>query len=549
MKYRHSLLALALIVACATMATVPVLAAGSTKPAKRSAAIKVLYDDTHGQTAGNADWIITGAYSEMAAMLASQGFVLDSLKKVAGDGRMTPELLANYRGLILAEPNNAYQPAEQQAIVAWVKNGGGLFAIGDHGGADRDNDGYDAVKALNEFTPSFGFTFTGDFFYEAPVQGTINTAHPVMFGVRALGCWAGSTFTVAPAADAKVVSLLDARCKKLPYAVAVEFGKGRVVGLGDSSPFDDGVGSDPKNKLHDSYDSFMYSHPQFAANAVAWVTGQPCEKRVPSRTVKLANEASAEQRDKNILIDAGHGNACSDKMETFERHVTKLGYHVYYALNLFTPEMLSRFKLVMVPAPSLPYTEGETKALVDWFMAGGRLVLGCNWDSDQLAGRGTLNGLLTKLGSAVLFNSDQVWDKCHCTNKPWGMLARFIKKESPIMEGVKVAIFWGSCSLIRRDKQPLTAEAGVEILVTADDKSFNKDGDKRNDAVLYPQGALIPLMVTEKLAQGVLVAMGSCNFTDYQYPDSDINIVKPGPPPFTHETPAMMDNLVKELMK
>jgi len=45
------------------------------------------------------------------------------------------------------------------------------------------------------------------------------------------------------------------------------------------------------------------------------------------------------------------------------------------------------------------------------------------------------------------------------------------------------------------------------------------------------------------------VAMGSCNFTDYQYPDSDINIVKPGPPPFTHETPAMMDNLVKELMK
>ncbi|HQG27470.1 MAG TPA: hypothetical protein PLY73_02860, partial [Candidatus Ozemobacteraceae bacterium] len=375
-----------------------------------AADIKVLYDDTHGQTAGNADWIVTGAYSEMCDMLKENGFSIDSLSKVSSNRRFTPDLLAGYDAVILAEPNNPYEQAEQTAIVEFVRNGGGAFLIGDHGNADRDNDGWDAVKALNTFCGEFGFTFTGNYLYEAPVSGAMNKEHPAMFGVRGVGAWAASTFTLTPKDDAKAIGLIDSRYKKAPYVVAAEAGKGRVIALGDSSPFDDGTSTpvaEPSarraggvKKLHDSYDSFMYSHPQLAYNAMMWVTGRNPTKRIPSREVKFWNEAAVSDRAINILVDAAHGNAASDKMETFERHMAKNGFKVYYTLNLITPEMLNRFAIVMIPNTSLPIMDPEMNAIVEWFMAGGRLVMSCDWDSSDLDGRDTLNNLLGKLGSA-----------------------------------------------------------------------------------------------------------------------------------------------------
>ncbi|HQG28700.1 MAG TPA: hypothetical protein PLY73_09080, partial [Candidatus Ozemobacteraceae bacterium] len=154
---------------------------------------------------------------------------------------------------------------------------------------------------------------------------------------------------------------------------------------------------------------------------------------------------------------------------------------------------------------------------------------------------------LGKLGSAIRYNDDQVWDNTNKTNKPWGVLAHVLKSDSPVMAGVKTVITWGTCSLLTRDGKPLTAEAGVDILITGDDDTINKDGDKKNDAVIYPKDTPIAIMAQEQLANGILTVIGCSNFTDYQYPDSDINASKPGPAPFTHETPLMYDNLMKQL--
>ncbi len=509
---------------------------------------RILFDDTHGQTAGNAEWTIQGAYSEMVDTIKAGGFAVDSLKMVAADNKtITPELLAGYKGIILAEPNNPYAKAEQEAIVEFVRNGGGAFLIGDHGGADRDNDGYDAVKALNEFCPQFGFTFNGDFFYEAPVSGTMNKEHPMMFGIRAIGCWAGSTFTINRQLGAAAVGLIESRRKKAPYLVASQFGKGRVVALGDSSPFDDGVGTG-NNKLHDSYDSFIYSHPQLAYNAAEWMTGGTPSKRVPSRIVQYASQAKPSEKARNLLIDASHGNAASDKMETFERHMKKLGVNVYYTTTTITPEMLRSFSLLILPDPSLPIMETEASAICDWFMAGGRLLTTGDWDSADLAGRGYVNFLLSKLGSVMRLNDDQVWDQTNKTNKPWGVLAHVLNEKHPSMKDVKVVITWGTCSLMTRDSRPLTAAAGVDLLITGDNDTFNKDGDKKNNAVIYPKDVPVAIAAEEKLANGILVLIGCSNFTDYQYPDSDINLAKPGPAPFTHETTIFYDQMVSYLM-
>ncbi len=510
-------------------------------------AANVLYDDTHGQTAGNADWVPAGAYSEMVDMLKANDFKVESLSKVTSGRAFTAELLKGYEALILAEPNNPYSKAECDLIVDFVKNGGGLFIVGDHGNADRDGDGWDAVRALNEFCPKFGFKFKGDMVYEAPVAGPINQDHPAMFGFKSVGIWAGSTFDIIEADGAKAVGLIDSRISKAPYMVASEFGAGRVFAIGDSSPFDDGTGSGGKNKLHDSYDSFMFSHPQIAYNAMAWVTGKTPDKRIPSRKVSFYNEAKAEEKAINILVDAAHGNASSDKMETFERHMVKNGLKVYYTLNLIRPEMLKNFGIVMIPDPSLKYIETEATAIAEWFMAGGNLVMGGSWDSSKLRGTATMNYMLGKLGAVMRFNDDQVHDPTNKTNKPWGVLAHVLKKGHPVTEGVKTVITWGSCSLIDRNNKPLTEEAGVDILVSGDNDTFNKDGDPRSPAVMYPRNVPIPLMGIEKIVNGTLVLIGCCNFTDYQYPDSDINMAQPGPPPFTHETPAIYDNLMKML--
>jgi hypothetical protein len=508
----------------------------------------VLYDDTHGQTAGNADWTINGAYSEMADLLKANGFVIDSLKAVAPDRKITHELLSKYQALILAEPNNPYNAQEMKAIVDFVKNGGGAFLIGDHGGADRDNDGWDAVKAINAFSSALGFKYTGDTFSEAPVRGTFNKEHPATYGIRAIGAWAASTILPVDAPNCTFTELIGSRTKKGAYLAAIEVEKGRVIVLGDSSPFDDGVGSGGKKALHDSYDSFMYSHPQMAYNAMKWVTGQKIDKRIPSRVVAFAPEAKVEEKAVNLLIDAAHGNAASDKMETYERHMKKLGVKVFYGIHLITPDMLSKFSAMILPSPSLPLIDSEMQAISDWLMAGGRLLVTSDWDSSDLAHRDTLNTLMGKLGSVMRFNSDQVWDQTNKTNKPWGVLAHVLHPTHPAMKGVKTVITWGTCTLITRDKQPLTDKAGVTILITGDDDSFNKDGDKKNDAVLYPKGTPVVMMAEEKLANGVLVALGCSNFTDYQYPDSDINMNKPGPAPFTHETPAMHDNLITDFL-
>ena len=514
-----------------------------------STPIRVLYDDTHGQTAGNADWIPAGAYSELAEMLKANNFDIINLSAIDQNGTISGELLKDFKAVILAEPNNPYLEAEQQALVNFVKQGGGAFIIGDHGDADRNNNGWDAVKALNEFCPEFGFKFAGDFLYEAPLAGEIDNNHPLMFQVRGIGAWAGSTFKIIDSKEATAGNVIGSKIKNAPYVVAATYGKGRVVAIGDSSPFDDGTGSTGTKNLHDSYDSYMYSHPQFAYNSMMWVVGQKPEATIPSRKVAFYYEAIDYQKENNILIDASHGNAPADKMAAFELHMKKLGYYVYYNLDKIQEATLKDFSTLIIPDPALKLEKEEIKQIKNWFKDGNNLVIGGAWDSSRLRGTKTLNHLLTAIGSGMRLNDDQVWDKTNKTNKPWGVLAHNINPDHPITQNVETVITWGTCSLITDDRQPLTKdEPGIDILVSGDEDSFNKDGYKKIPAVIYPSDIRIPIMAVETIGKSRLVLSGCCNFTDYQYPDSEINQAKEGPSPFKHQTPLIYDNVMKFLM-
>lgn len=234
----------------------------------RADGVAVLFDNAHAQTAGNADWTVTGGYSDFANDLRHHGFTVTSHDK----GEITADKLKGVKVLVVPEPNSRFTPAEHAAITAFVKSGGGLLAVGNHHGSDRNGDGIDAPKAWNEFTPTaFGITYNDDKYYEDPMTFVASGA-TIMGGVKKIGCWAGCSLTLT--GTAKPEFNFGSQNGGKPFVATATVGTGRVVAIGDSSPFDDGTGA-PGNNLHDGYK--QYDIPQFGLNAVNWLAGKTQE--------------------------------------------------------------------------------------------------------------------------------------------------------------------------------------------------------------------------------------------------------------------------------
>lgn len=108
----------------------------------------ILFDNTHGQTAGAADWVIDGAFSDYANGLAEEGFYVTELRK---NTAVTYSDLQSHDVFIIPEANIPYKTTEQAAILQYVQNGGSVFFIADHYNADRNKNRWDAVEVFNGY--------------------------------------------------------------------------------------------------------------------------------------------------------------------------------------------------------------------------------------------------------------------------------------------------------------------------------------------------------------------------------------------------------------
>ncbi|MDD4653532.1 MAG: hypothetical protein PHQ34_15020, partial [Methanothrix sp.] len=172
--------------------------------------------------------------------------------------RITDEILNNYDILIIKTPS-AYQPSEIEAIVRFVDNGGGLFLIGDH--TNFAGIGTNLNQLSSRFGIEFGFdavnTIRGRLFYFQR-EGFI---HPVLKYMPYLdfmtGCSlkaplfaepviTGTGLRADPGEFASVGFFRETRANDptqvtdtvwglLNQAVAVKYGKGRVVAFADST--------------------------------------------------------------------------------------------------------------------------------------------------------------------------------------------------------------------------------------------------------------------------------------------------------------------------
>lgn len=275
---------------------------------------KFLFDAKHGQTFGNADWVIdqdnstvsqyptpaqsnvtstttesfwTGGISAWGIALVKLGHTVHSLPTsgVLTYGNTTnAQDLSLYDVFIVDEPNTLFTAAEKTALMQYVQNGGSLFIIGNHNGSDRNNDGYDAPAIWNNFfssngvaTNPFGFTF--DLLNLVGTTSNIATltGNPILSGsqgnVTSMQYSNGTSMTMNPTANSTVTGLIwksgVTRNNNNVFCLSSTYGNGgKVVAIGDSSPTDDGTGA-PGDVLYNGWSA--YSHTRLLMNASLWL--------------------------------------------------------------------------------------------------------------------------------------------------------------------------------------------------------------------------------------------------------------------------------------
>ncbi|MFJ5214673.1 hydrolase [Streptomyces sp. NPDC088354] len=271
---------------------------------------RVLFDNAHAETAGNADWVIgtsqpdplgedatPSAETDWTGALSSWGVALQrtgayALKTLPSGGSITYGTssatdLKNFDTFVLPEPNVLLTTAEKTAVMKFVQAGGGLFLVSDHTGADRNNDGEDAVEVINDLmsnnsvdsTDPFGFsvdTLSIASDYPKAITDSTNAVLHGSFGTVSKSLIAsGTTATLKPADNSSVKGLLyrtGYSGTTGAFFATSTFGSGRVAFWGDSSPIDDGTGASG-NTLYDGWNDSGATNAALALNATEWLSG------------------------------------------------------------------------------------------------------------------------------------------------------------------------------------------------------------------------------------------------------------------------------------
>ena len=303
-------------------------------PAAGSAqVVKILFDATKAETAGNADWVIdsdlfnlgfgtgpavagsgnesnpqriptpaqsgitaatvetywTGALSAWGVDCVKKGYTVETLpyNGVISYGNVAnPEDLTHYKVFVVCEPNIVFTAAEKTALMNFVSNGGGLFMVSDHTVSDRNNDGWDSPAIWNDFFTNngivsnpFGISFDLANFSETSTNIPTLPGDPLLHGpmgnVTQVKWSNGTSITINTTKNSSAKGVVyktgSAFSSTGIMCAYATYGTGKVVALGDSSPCDDGTG-DPGDVLFNGYfTDAAGNHQRLIMNATIWL--------------------------------------------------------------------------------------------------------------------------------------------------------------------------------------------------------------------------------------------------------------------------------------
>ena len=290
---------------------------------------KILFDNTHAETAGNADWVIdadahnlgigssgiyiggsnsnaqripTPAQSAITSSTAESyweggisawgvecvktGYTVESLPwgTAITYGTTATQDLKNYDVYVVDEPNTVFTASEKTAILNFVKNGGGIYMVSDHTGSDRNGDGWDSQSIWNDLMRNntvhanpFGLyldslSFSGSYFVSnIPGDSIVNGPYGNVSSVK----WSsGTSMTLNPTANSTVKGVVYKSGGSGNNGVLLAYGRygtGKFVVMGDSSPTDDASG-DPGDQLYDGWIADANgNHRKMIMNATIWL--------------------------------------------------------------------------------------------------------------------------------------------------------------------------------------------------------------------------------------------------------------------------------------
>ncbi|GKU27685.1 Ig-like domain-containing protein [Clostridium folliculivorans] len=134
----------------------------------------VLFDNSHDETAGAADWVLDGGFSDFADALVSKGYTVREYRGIDKDGDgairyyddrqstnvdkneavITYDSIKNADVFVMAEANRPLTQAEYSALKQFVDSGKGLFFIADHYNSDRNTNTWDSTEVYNGYNRS-----------------------------------------------------------------------------------------------------------------------------------------------------------------------------------------------------------------------------------------------------------------------------------------------------------------------------------------------------------------------------------------------------------
>ena len=282
---------------------------------------KVLFDDAHAETAGNADWVIsssrpdplkenpnpqvetdwTGGLSSWGVALQKTGrYSLMTNTSTITYGNTSNALdLSNFNAFIIPEPNTLFTASEKTAILTFVHNGGGLFMIADHTGSDRNNDGYDSLHIFNDLMSNSGvgsdpFGITFDAARIAKDYPGVDTPNPdpILQGPFGTGTTSlinqGTTETISPTDNPNVVGVVYTTGSSNTGTTGVfiarsTYGSGRVIATGDSSAIDDGT-CESGHKCYNGWGDSSAQNSILYPNGTEWLASS-ATSGTPTATV------------------------------------------------------------------------------------------------------------------------------------------------------------------------------------------------------------------------------------------------------------------------
>lgn len=318
--------------------------------------VKVLFDARKAQMAGNADWIVdadvfnlgpnssgamvTGAGNEAnpqrfptpaqsgisqstaetywkggnsawAVALAKLGFAIETLPyngSITYGVTTNAQDLSNYKVFICNEPNIKFTTAEKAAILQFVQNGGGLFMISDHTVSDRNNDNWDSPAIWNDLmnnngisTNPFGISFDLYNFSQTTTNFAVLPSNTILHGSAgnptSMKFSNGTSMTLNKSVNSNALGLVFKTGYSNTGSTGVmmatsKYGTGKIVGLGDSSPADDGTG-DLNDVLYNGWTGDVSgNHSRIITNATIWLSN--------SSAAKLSDEPLAENAIINL---------------------------------------------------------------------------------------------------------------------------------------------------------------------------------------------------------------------------------------------------------